>query len=151
MSLKLHEKSLFDPISESRSQILILPLEDLPVSSERVNGVKRARNNNNVLMTFIKARNWFFITRNKFYFCSHNRYISSELTFILQIWSTVWRYDKAFILMRKQHLANIYKKKSGINKTQAFDEDKRNHGTLKSSFFHSRSFYACYEIKHVFA
>lgn len=53
----MHEKSLFDPISESRSQILILPLEDLPVSSERVNGVKRARNNNNVLMTFIKARN----------------------------------------------------------------------------------------------
>lgn len=42
-------------------------------------------------------------------------------------------------------------KKNGINKTQAFDEDKRNYGTLKSSFFHSRSFYVCYEIKHVFA
>lgn len=44
----------------------------------------------------------------------------------------VSRYDKAFILMLDEYLP---KKKRRINKTQAFDEDKRNHGTLKSSFF----------------
>lgn len=88
------------------------------------------RNNNNIFMTFITERNWFFITSNKFYFRIHNRVSSISSTASNFLCSPVFAHQEMWGGLVLGAMSRVF----GCRSTSGFVQQSNHTFKLKFNF-----------------